>query len=300
LAALGCVLALVLVAAHKPGTGLSDRDADRIPDQHDPFPDDPDKPGKATPQTVYAHTASTLFRVSKAGADLVVVGDFRFSDGTARQVTDIAIDRWGVAYVVAFDSFHTCNPQTARCETLGRLPGSFNALTIVPPEVFGTASDGLLGVTTDGRWYRVQRDGGAAELGSHGAASSGDAYTLGGQVRASADTPTGIDALIEFDPRRRDSVRALGSLPGQTMYGFAACADRVFAFDADGSVYESRGSSFVLLAKTAMQWWGAACSGPEIEFEAAAPGDETGGAQPKAAQQKQGDPTSEGRGCGCG
>lgn len=296
---LACGLAAFSLGAHKPGQGLSDRDADRIPDQHDPFPDDPDKPGKAAPETVYAHSSSTLFRLDPGGTDPIVVGDFGFSDGMARQVTDIAIDRWGVMYAVAFDSFHTCNPHTARCESLARLPGSFNALTIVPPETFGTESDGLLGVATDGRWFRISRRGASTELGSYGAASSGDAYTAEGRVRASMDTPGGTDALIEFEPRRSGSVRTLATLPGQTMYGFAACADQIFAFDADGSIYRGRGSVFSPLSKTGVQWWGAACSGPEIEFEAAAPSDETGGVQTKAAEPSTGTPQHEARGCGC-
>lgn len=292
------MLAGLLVGAHKPGKGMADRDQDRIPDQADPFPDDPDRPGQALPETVYAHSSATLFTVDRSSGQPTTVADFSFADGTSRQVTDIAIDRWGVMWAVAFGDFHTCHPRTGRCETIGRLPGSFNALTIVDPELFGGVEDGLFGVTTDGAWYRIGRDGSATALGHHGGSSSGDAYHVGVSVMASRDAG-GPDELIALDPRQRDSVRSLGSLPHHEMYGFAACGERVFGFDSAGSVHRLRGERFERVSGTGIAWWGAACSGPRIEFERVTP--PPGPREPKVAPGGEpGEPAPDPAAIGCG
>ncbi len=287
------------MAAHKPG-GMPDRDGDRIPDAFDPFPDDADRPGKARPNTIYAHSSTTLFTVDAGDGTPTAVADFGFSDGLARQATDMAIDRWGVMYVVAFSTFHTCHPGTGRCETLAELPASFNALTTVGPGVFADGSDGLLGVTTDGRWFRIGRDGTTAELGHHGGVSSGDAYRSGDRIRASRDGARGEDQLIEFDPKVRGSVQVRGPLPGHEMYGFAACREDVFGFDAGGAVYRERAESYERLARTGVAWWGAACSGPDVAFEASAPQEKARPPSPAPAEEP-GQPAADsaGRGCGC-
>jgi hypothetical protein len=219
----------------------------------------------------------------------------------ARQVTDIAIDHWGVTWAVAFGTFMTCHPGTARCEVLRELPGSFNALTVLdgPPSEQGPGPVQLFGVTTDGAWYGWAPSETPRPLGHHGAPSSGDAYRVGDRVRASRDGAAGADELIELAPSARDSVRVVASLEASELYGFAACSDRVYGFDASGTVYRSRtgGDGFDRLADVGVTWWGAACSGAQREYVPA--NGSGGGEQPTPTATERGQPQSEPERSGC-
>ena len=241
-----------------------DRDGDNIPDSHDPFPDDRDRPGRAQTNTIYANTSDSLARISRAG-EVEWVGRFRHADGKERQVTDLAVDRWGVLWAVAFSDLLTCHPETARCEVVRSFPERFNALAA--DHHYAHEGQGLLyAVTLDGAAYhlhaKVSRPGLLHRLP---APSSGDAFLWGRRVYVStSNTPeeevVGPDNLIRGGGRR-GLPRFLRPLSSDRFYGFAACRETVFGFTEAGGIYRAAdGFEFELLRDTEHGWWGATCS----------------------------------------
>lgn len=252
---------------------LPDRDADGIPDAHDPFPDDRDRPGQAPPGVVFAHSASTLYRFAIGEREPTRVGDFVFADGDTRNMGDIAIDSWGVMYAVAFERLYTCHPTTARCAFLREVGAPFNGLTVADD---GTA-EFLVGGTTDGRVFRLARDAEPVQLGNLPRGCSGDLYFADGRVWAAIDGAAGSDELVAFDPERKDPGLAL---PGEKIYGLSSCTDVVHALDESGAIFTNEGARFVPYATTDIAFWGAACrrlryapvpTKPEVASPAATP-----------------------------
>ncbi|NOZ00699.1 MAG: hypothetical protein GXP54_02265, partial [Deltaproteobacteria bacterium] len=133
-----------------------DKDGDAIPNAADLWPENPDLPGKALPNTVYAHTSKVLYSMDVKTLQLTKTGSFSWpADGGGHQMTDVALDRYGVLYGVTFDRLYTCHPLTVVCKNLGELPKSFNGLTLVPAGTVLPDSDALIGIANDGGWYRL-------------------------------------------------------------------------------------------------------------------------------------------------
>lgn len=280
-------------------SGPVDRDGDRIPDHADPFPDDPDRPGRTKPGTLYANTATTLFELSGGGRDAAPVGTFSFADGRSRSVTDLAIDRYGVLYAISFDALLVCDPATARCETLFGLLDAHNALGIVPGG--GDGPDRLVAVTTAGGVRWMDPATGPEPLVNLSGASSGDILASGPDVVVAAeDAGAGRpDRLVQLAVGSRRVLRS-ETAPGGKIYGLARCGADVYALDADGSVYLSPGGGpYERVATTSHPWWGAACS-PMTLTEA--PVVEPRGQEPKPREPEAAEPEPDvpAPGCGCG
>ena len=61
------------------------------------------------------------------------VGDFGWpSDASSTDMTDIAIDQFGVLFGISYRDVFTCHPETAVCTRLAGLPEQFNGLTVIP------------------------------------------------------------------------------------------------------------------------------------------------------------------------
>ena len=123
---------LTLALACGPSAGGGDDDdvtGDAGPDSASGGPDAPDTGANAA---VYAHTASTLFRVHPLTYAIVRVGDFGWPSGSD-QMTDIAIDKDGVMIGVSYGRVYRVDPDTAACTLLSsNLAGMFNGLSFVP------------------------------------------------------------------------------------------------------------------------------------------------------------------------
>lgn len=250
-----------------PATG--DRDDDGVPDAADPFPDDPKRPGVALDQTVYAHTEDTLFTMNVKTYLVTPVGAFDFPPGyeTSEQMTDIAIDRWGVLWGVSFDRLWVCHPQTAQCWLMGALPDSFNGLTWVPGAAISAGSDVLIGVAGDGGWFRLEISGGlvsATKLGSYGAkfSSSGDAFSIEGIGTFASVNELGQtdDRIVRVDPKTGGALALVGTTPGLSeLWGIAGWTERIFGFDASGTivVIGLLDGKVTPIRQTEHKWWGA-------------------------------------------
>ena len=246
-----------------------DQDNDSIPDAFDPFPNDSSRPGTGSAMSVYMHTADTLWKLDVKSNAITEIGDFVWpSFWESGQMTDIAIDRWGVLYGVTFDDVYTCHPQAVECWNLGALPDTFNGLTLVPQGVIDPDEDVLIGISADGGWYRLTMSNGAVtatQLGSFGGpyASSGDAYSIidVGTYGAADKEWESDDVLVELNPATGQVIKEVGPLNGySTVFGLAGWTGKAYAFDAGGDILlvdTATGQTTEVLYETNQPWWGA-------------------------------------------
>jgi hypothetical protein len=246
-----------------------DSDGDGVPDAYDPFPNDPQMPGVASVSTVYMHTSTELYSMDVKLYKVTLVGAFDWGGfWSSDEMTDIAIDRWGVLYGISFGSLYVCNPQTAVCKFLGDLPAQFNGLTVIPAGVIEPDDEVLIGVSEDGGWYRLDVVGTqvvSTWLGSYGGnyGSSGDAYSIFGVgTFATVNTSMwGDDTVVEVDPATGKVLQEVASLTGySSTFGLAGWTDRAFAFDESGVILivdTTAGTVESELKSSDLAWWGA-------------------------------------------
>lgn len=254
------------------GVVPNDSDGDGIPDDDDPFPDDDTLPGTVSGGTVYAHTPSRLFTMEvEAPYTITEVGLFSFPNGGSGEVTDLAIDRWGVLYAITFARLHVCNPATAACYMLAELPSSFNGLTFIPPGTLDPNDDSLVGVANSGEWRHLELTGNQVNqvaLGSYGASytSAGDAFSIVGVGTFASVNKAGspsANVIVEVNPIDGSVLGEIASLTGYTtVYGLAGWNGAIFAFNGGGQVLlvDPDDGSYEELFDTNHSWWGAAVS----------------------------------------
>jgi len=244
-----------------------DEDMDGIPDPDDPFPNDPDLPGQATANLVYAHTSSRLFTMDPFDYEIVEIGQFSFNQSSG-SVTDIAIDRWGVLYAITFNDIFVCDPDTAACYYLGDLPQSFNGMTMVPPGTIDPDDDTLIGVANSGDWYVITIVNQVAqleEIGQYGGGltSSGDAFSIQGTGTFGSVNKNGEngDVIVESDPTTGMVLEELVVASGYTsLWGMAGWQGTIFGFNSGGEIIQvdpNNPDQVVEVADTPHAWWGA-------------------------------------------
>jgi len=245
-----------------------DSDNDGVPDEFDPFPNDPDMPGVVLPMTVYAHTSSALFLMDVKTEIVKEIGSFKWpGQGTSHQMTDIAIDYWGVMYGISFNDLYVVHPETARCVYLANLPDTFNGLTMVPKGLIDPFKEVLVGITQGGDWYRLTVNGSTVsyhKLGSYGYqyGSSGDAYSIQGVGTYAAvnKSVSADDYLVELNPLTGQVIAEIGPITGYSdVWGLAGWTGKAFAFDASGAILlvDTATAQVKLIRQTPHAWWGA-------------------------------------------
>ena len=259
--------------ANLDGDGLGDicdddRDGDLVPNADDPFPDDGSFPGVALDNTVYAHTSGTLYRMDVTSYQVTEVAPFGWpGDATSTEMTDLAIDRWGVIYAVSFDDLFVCHAGTAQCIRLAGLPTSFNGLTWVPAGTIDPTNEVLIGISLAGEWFRLDVSGATATatpLGLYGGTytSSGDSFSTVEIGNFASVNQEGVDddVLVEINPVTGAVIQPIGQLTGySSVWGLAGWFDTVFAFDETGAILSvdiSTGQS-TLVNDSGIAWWGA-------------------------------------------
>ncbi|MBM4370473.1 MAG: hypothetical protein FJ098_02415 [Deltaproteobacteria bacterium] len=252
------------------GACLTDGDGDGVPDVADPKPADPDFPGTAEPDAVYAHTKDALYVMNVKTYQLDKVGDFQWvADGGNHLVTDIGIDRYGVLYAVTFEDIYVCSPVDAGCLWVGEQPEgiSYNGLTLVPKGSLDPYEDTLVAISEDGGWFRLYLEGAqvtAFQLGAYGApyTSAGDAYSIDGVGTFAAVHKSGAaeDRLVRVNPSNGHVMAEVGPITGYSgIFGLAGWAAKAFAFDKGGDVIlvDTATGAVELLHATGLSWWGA-------------------------------------------
>jgi hypothetical protein len=239
-----------------------ERDGDGIPDVADLFPDDVDRPGVASPDTVYAHGPNELYALNVVTGRVSYLAAFSFNQ-RGDSVTDIAIDRYGVLYAVTFYDAFVCHPQDARCWHIGALPDSYNGLTFVPPAVVGT-TERLVGITVSGTW--TQYNGvpfalNPSPLGGYGgASSSGDAFYIEGVGCYAAVEGLSTWTSIVETSTSGSILRTVATLDGYSgVYGIAGWSGTIYVFAANGDVLQidTTSGARTLIADAPGSWWGA-------------------------------------------
>jgi hypothetical protein len=245
-----------------------DKDGDGIPDIADVFPDDPMQPGFVVPKKIYAHSSSTLYTVDVMTYAVGNVGPFKWpADGGGHQMTDVAIDRYGVLYGVTFDRLYVCNPASAQCFNLGTLPGSYNGLTWIPAGIIEPDKDTLIGITNPGAWVQLSIKGGmvtAKQLGTYGAnyTSAGDSFSIEGVGTFAAVNKVGVNStvIVTVDPLTGKVTGELAVTQGyNSVYGLAGWEGLILAFDSSGQMIkvDPVTKAVTNLGAKGVSWWGA-------------------------------------------
>ncbi len=225
--------------------------------------------GPQAPVTsVYAHTASALFRVDPETLSISKVGNFAWSNGSD-EMTDLAIDQTGDMIGISFDSVYRVNPQTAQATRLNnRLTGNFNGLTFVPAALLNSTGVDILVASrnSDGNIFRVDANTGTTSvIGRMGGSvtSSGDIVAVAGVgVFLTANAGGSFDVLQKLTPPALVAT-AVGSSTGYAeLWGLGFWKNKIFGFANNGD--------FVLIDRTTGQgqlvmnvgqpWFGAAVS----------------------------------------
>jgi hypothetical protein len=273
---------------HDPSTNLTDTDGDGQGDVCDPdidndgVPNDVDRwptesgwPTIALPNTVYAHTSSALYAMDVYPPyQITSRGNFTWPSGTvSSQMTDLAIDRYGVIYGVSFSDLFICRADNGQCRRLGALPSnrSFNGLTWTPAGTVLPDREALVGIAQDGAWYRLDIPAGggnitATQIGAYptGYTSSGDAFAIEGVglfAAVNKDTSP-YDFLVEVNSAG-GVIRELGPISTySSIWGVAGWSGKFFGFDESGAVLQiaiSGGAAptVTTIHSTSIPWWGA-------------------------------------------
>jgi hypothetical protein len=214
---------------------------------------------------VYAHTATTLYKVDPDTLQVQMVGDFNWGTAGSDQMTDIAIDKNGQMIGVSFTSVYRVDPANANTTLLSSaLARSFNGLSFVPADQVGTTGDDVLIGTenSDGRVFRIDpMTGMAAEVGNMGAfMSSGDLCGIAnfGTVQ------TVVNGTNDRLARLAKQTFAASPIGGGTgfykIWGVAYFKGKVYGFTEGGGfvLIDPNTGAGTMVSNTGIPWWGAA------------------------------------------
>ncbi len=262
---LSVLLTLALACGPSPGGGDDD---DATPDASVDGSGGPDAPDTGANAAVYAHTASTLFRIHPLTYAITRVGDFQWP-GASDQMTDIAIDKDGLMIGISYGKVYRVDPDTAACTLLSAsLAGMFNGLSFVPASLASgvEGADVLVGTrNTDGQVFAIDpMTGAAAPIGDMGGGftSSGDIVAVTGFGMV-ATVPTGVvgpDQLVRLAPITFAATPIGASTGFDRLWGVGYWGTRVFGFSERGdlTVIDRATGVGTLVAGGGETWWGAA------------------------------------------
>lgn len=216
--------------------------------------------------SVFAHTATALYRVDPDSLAITKVADFAFADAP-EQITDIAIDRSGLMIGISFASVYRIDPATAvATRRASGLIGNFNGLSFVPAEAVGLTGDDVLVATRnlDGTVSRIDpQTGTTSGLGDmRTATSSGDLVSVAGLgTLQTADTGLGTpDLLVQLAPGTFAATPIGTSIGFADIWGVAYWGNRLLGFTNTGDFITIDLTTGVgtLVQGGGPAWWGAA------------------------------------------
>jgi hypothetical protein len=220
-------------------------------------------PDKAPAAAVYAHSASTLYKLDPDTKAVTVIGPFSGCSG----VVDIALDAKSNLYASA-GGIYLVDKTTAKCTSVGGGTFAGNSLSFVPAGTIEPDKEVLV-TYNGGQYMRVDIDKGTTtNLGSlpFGFASSGDIVSVkGGGTYVTVTGPGCGDCLLEVDPKTGTMKKNWGTVGTNAVYGIAYWAGSVYAFSDAGRIFELTFGTDKLTPKEIMipmkpsglQFWGA-------------------------------------------
>lgn len=210
--------------------------------------------------SVFAHSASHLYRIDPDSLDVELVGPFVWPSLTD-QMTDIAIDEGGTMIGISFDRVYQIDPDSAACTYLADLDRSFNGLSFVPRP--GPGGDLLLAAALDGAVYELDpMTGNSTPRGNYGGGmgSSGDLVSVDGFGTAATVTVTagGADRLALVDVQD-GAAQLVGDTGVSDIWGLGYWADKVFGFASDGRfvLIDIATGEATTIEQSDIEWWGA-------------------------------------------
>jgi hypothetical protein len=215
--------------------------------------------------SVYAHTATELYKVDPDTLAISRIGAFTFTTGSD-QITDIAIDKNQLMIGISFGSVYRIDPTTAAATRLSNgLSGLFNGMSFVPADVIGQTGDDVLVATrnSDGVVFRIDpMTGQATEIGNMGGfSSSGDLVSVAqlGTLQT-ADNGLGADRLVRLAPGSFAATPVGGDIGFSDIWGVAFWKDKLFGFTDGGQFITIDPNTGVgtLVQGNGPRWWGAA------------------------------------------
>ena len=215
---------------------------------------------------VYAHTASTLYKVDPDTLAITMIGNFVWSNGSD-QMTDIAIDKTGVMIGVSYTSVYRINVTNAVTTRMSAgLSGTFNGLSFVPAAMLGSTGDDVLVGTrnADGVVFQIDpMTGHANAIGNMGGsfASSGDlvAVTNFGTAQT-ADNGFSADRLVRLAPQTFSATPVGTDIGYADIWGVAFWKNKIFGFTNGGEFVTIDPATGVgtIVQSNGPAWWGAA------------------------------------------
>jgi hypothetical protein len=214
---------------------------------------------------VYAHTATTLYKVDPDTLAITMVGNFGWSNGTDT-MTDIAIDKTGVMIGVSYTAVYRVDVTTAAATRLSTgLSGTFNGLSFVPAAMLGQTGDDVLVGTrnADGIVFRIDpMTGGSTQIGNMGGfSSSGDlvAVTNFGTAQT-ADNGFSSDRLVRLAPQTFAATAVGTDIGFSEIWGVAFWKNKIFGFTSTGQFVTIDPNTGVgtLVQANGPAWYGAA------------------------------------------
>ncbi len=196
----------------------------------------------AASTVVYGHSADVLYAMDPTTKAVRRIGSF----DCAYDITDLAIDGNGNAFIVGFTGFYRLDLSNAHCTPINMSTSYPNSLSFVPK---GTLDPNLeVLVAYSGRfYYRINTTTGAMTQVGSGLPvdfeSSGDIVSVqdGGTfltVKNSALLPPCDDCLVQVNPVSGALVHNYGQLPYTNVYGIAFWGGSVYGFTVAGQLFE--------------------------------------------------------------
>lgn len=214
---------------------------------------------------VYAHTATTLYRVDPDTLQVQMVGDFNWGSVGSDQMTDLAIDKNGVMIGVSYSRVYRVDPSTAATSLLSSsLSGTFNGLSFVPAEMLGLTGDDVLVGTenNDGKVFRIDpMTGSATEVGDMGPySSSGDLVAIANFGTMQTVLGSSGDLLARLAPNTF-AASPVGNGTGYSqLWGVAFFKDKIYGFSNTGAfvLIDPNTGAGSMVSNSGIAWWGAA------------------------------------------
>ena len=228
----------------------------------------PDAPPLPDNTSVYAHSATELFKINPDTLLQTSVGTFTFT-GDAENITDIAVDKTGDMVGISLQSVYSIDRETAVATLLSTLSGDsgLTSLSFVPTDISDASSDELLvAADFEGVVWQINPDTGLrTTIGNYNASgttigSSGDIVSIIGFGTVATVNVTGEDNdhLARIDPLTwqatligdtgYDKIFGIGFWGGD-VYGFTDNQEFVTINATTGAVSNVQNGS--------VAWWGA-------------------------------------------
>lgn len=214
---------------------------------------------------VYAHTASTLYRVDPDTLQVQMIGDFNWGSVGSDQMTDIAIDKYGDMIGVSYSRVYRVDPNNANTTLLSpSLSGTFNGLSFVPANMLGMTGDDVLVGTenNDGKVFRIDPMTGAAmEVGDMGPySSSGDLVAVMGFGTMQTVNGSSSDLLVKLAPQTFAATPVGTGTGFSDIWGVAYFKGKIYGFTEGGAfvLIDPNTGAATIVSNSGIHWWGAA------------------------------------------